>query len=57
MAQEPDRLAFRFGVVLAMAAIVLAIATWAAPPKPASESAAPIAPSEAVYRPQYLNLY
>ena len=31
MAQEPDRLAFRFGVVIAVAVIVLAIMTWAAP--------------------------
>ena len=31
MAQEPDWLVFRFGVVLAVALIVLAIMTWAAP--------------------------
>ena len=31
MAQEPDRLAFRVGVVLAVAVIVLAIMTWAGP--------------------------
>jgi len=31
MARKPDRLAFRFGVVLAVALIVLAIMTWAAP--------------------------
>jgi len=31
MAQEPDRLAFSFGMVLAMAVTILAITTWAAP--------------------------
>jgi len=31
MAQEPDRLAFRFGVVIAVVVIVSAIMTWAAP--------------------------
>jgi len=50
MAQE-------LGVVLAMVAIVLAIATWAAPVKHASDSAAAMPPSEAIYRPQHLNLY
>jgi hypothetical protein len=44
-------------VVLALAAIVLAIATWAAPVKPANNSVAPMLPSEAIYRPQHLNLY
>ena len=47
MAQE-------LGVVLAMVAIVLAIATWAAPVKHASDSAAAMPPSEAIYRPQHL---
>jgi F0F1-type ATP synthase membrane subunit b/b' len=32
MAQEPDSLAFRFAVVLALALIVLILATWAARP-------------------------
>jgi F0F1-type ATP synthase membrane subunit b/b' len=32
MAQEPDSLAFRFAVVLALALIVLILATWTAPP-------------------------
>ena len=50
MAQE-------LGVVLAMVATVLAIATWAAPVKHASDSAAAMPPSEAIYRPQHLNLY
>jgi len=31
MAQEPDSLAFRFAVVLALALIVLAATMWAAP--------------------------
>jgi hypothetical protein len=35
MAQEPDSLAFRFAVVLALAVIVLMVTTWAAPPHPA----------------------
>jgi hypothetical protein len=38
MAQEPDRLAFRFGVVIAVAVIVLTIMTWAGPPNPESAS-------------------
>ncbi len=57
MAQQPDSLAFRFALVFALAVIVLALTTWAAPPKPANDSAAPIPPTEAVYRPQYLNLH
>jgi hypothetical protein len=58
MAQEPDRLAFRFGVVIAVAVIVVAIMTWAAPlPNPKSFSAGPIPPREVIYRPQHLNLY
>jgi hypothetical protein len=57
MAQQPDSLEFRFALVLALAVIVLALTTWAAPLKPASDSAAPITPTEAVYRPQYLNLH
>jgi hypothetical protein len=50
MAQE-------LGVVFALAAIVLAITTWAAPVKPANDSVAAMPPSEAIYRPQHLNLY
>jgi hypothetical protein len=42
MAQEPDSLAFRFAVVLALAVIVLLVTTWAAPPHPANDTAAPI---------------
>ena len=51
MAQKPDKLAFVFGMVLAMAVIILAITTWAAPPDPESQSAAPIPPRETIYRP------
>jgi hypothetical protein len=57
MTQKPDSLAFRFGVVLAVAAIVLAIITWAAPPNSESAAAEPIPPREVIYRPQHLNLY
>jgi len=48
---KPDRLAF-IGVVLAITVIALAITAWTAALKPAS-----VPPSEAAYRPQYLNLY
>jgi hypothetical protein len=55
MAQIPDSLAFRFAVVLALAVIILAVTSWVAPPKPASDSAAPIPPT--IYGPQHLILY
>ena len=57
MAQEPDSLAFRFAVVLALAVIVLTVTTLAACLELADDLAEPIPASEAVYRPQYLNLY
>jgi hypothetical protein len=57
MAPKPDRLAFVFGLALAMAMTILAITTWAGPPNSDSESAAPIPPHETIYRPQHLNLY
>ena len=57
MALKPDRLAFVFGMALAMAMTILAMRTWAGPPNPESDSAAPIAPSETIYRPQHWNLY
>ena len=57
MAREPDSLAFRFAVVLALAMSVLVLMTLAAPPKLANNLAASLPPSEAVYRPQLLNLY
>jgi hypothetical protein len=49
---EPARLAFVFGMVLAMAVTILAILTWTR-----RDLAAPTPPTEAIYRPQHLNLY
>jgi hypothetical protein len=57
MAQEPDTLAFRLGVVIGVAVIVLAIMTWAAPSNPDSTSVGPIPPREVIYRPQHLLLH
>jgi hypothetical protein len=57
MTQKSDSLAFRFGVVLAVAAIVLAIITWVAPPNSESAAAEPIPPREVIYRSQHSNLY
>ena len=54
MAQEPDSLAFRFAVVLALAVIVLILA---APPHPGDDTATPIPHSDAIYRAQHLNLF
>ena len=54
MALQPHRLELIFGMVLAMAATILTITTWAAPSNPESVSAAPIPP---IYRSQHLNLY
>ena len=34
MAPKPDRLAFIFGMAVAVAMTILAITTWAAPPDP-----------------------
>ena len=53
----PKMLAFVFGMALAMAVTILSIPTWAAPPDPDSESAAPIPPRETIYRPEHWNLY
>jgi hypothetical protein len=53
---EPDKLAFGFGMVLAIA-VILAITTRAAPLNPKSESAVPIPPLGAIYRLQHWNLY
>jgi hypothetical protein len=41
-----------FGIVLAMAVIILAITTWAG-----RNSAVPIPPTEVIYRSQLLNVY
>lgn len=54
MARKSDSLAFRFAVVLALTVIVVAITTWVSHHKLAS--AVP-APTDAIYRPQYLNLF
>jgi len=55
--QERDSLAFRVAVVLALAVVVLLVTTWAAPPLPAKDTAAPIPHSDAIYRAQHLNLF
>jgi hypothetical protein len=57
MAQEPDSLAFRFAVVLALAVIVLILATWAAPPHPGDDTATPIPHSDAIYRAQPASVF
>jgi hypothetical protein len=57
MAREPDSLAFRFAVVLALAMSVLVLMTLATPQKLASNSAASPPASEATYRSQLLNSY
>jgi hypothetical protein len=57
MAFQPHRLEFIFGVVLAVAVSILAITTWAISLNPESDSAAPIPPSEAIYRAQHWNAY
>jgi hypothetical protein len=57
MARKPDRLAFVFAMVLAMAITILASKTWAGPPDPDSDSAAPIPPRETIYRPERWNVY
>ncbi|MBV8111411.1 MAG: hypothetical protein JOZ35_21915 [Hyphomicrobiales bacterium] len=57
MARTPERLAFVFALVLAMAMTVVAIKAWAGPPDPEGDSAAPIPPRETIYRPQHWNLY
>ena len=49
---EPNRLAFVFGMVLAIVVTVLAITAWAQ-----QDWAAPIPPTETIYGPQHLNLF
>jgi hypothetical protein len=56
MARQPDSLGFRFALVLALAAIVVALTTWLGP-KTASKWTKPIPASETIYRAQHLNLY
>jgi hypothetical protein len=50
----PKRLAFVFATVLGMA-VFLAITTWAASPKPQSDSAA--SAKGTIYRPDLLKVY
>jgi hypothetical protein len=57
MAQEPDSLAFRFAVVLALALIVLMATMWAAPQNAANDTVTPTSHSDAIYRVQHLNLF
>ena len=54
MAQKPDSVAFRFAVVLALAATILVVMTLAAPPCPANDAAALIPSSDPIYRARYL---
>ena len=53
MAPKPDRLAFIFGMVLAIAVVT----TWAAPLNPEQNSVAPIPPRETIYRPEHWRAY
>jgi hypothetical protein len=53
MARESDSLGFRFAVVLALAVMIVAITTWALPHKLASA----VAPTDAIYRAQHVNLF
>lgn len=53
MAREPDSLGFRFAVVLALAVVVVAIATWAFPHKVAAVSVT----TDPIYRAQNVNLF
>jgi hypothetical protein len=48
MAQEPVGFAFRFGMVLALAAMLLVVMTLTAPPQSSHDP---------IYRPQHLLLY
>jgi hypothetical protein len=57
MAQEPDSLAFRFAVVLALALIVLTATIWGEPPNAAIDTVTPTPHSDAIYRVQHLNLF
>jgi hypothetical protein len=57
MAPKPD-LVLAFGLVIAMAVIVLALTTWADHfPNPKSDSGAPISPRQTIYRTQNWNAY
>jgi hypothetical protein len=54
MAPKPEsvRLAFVFGMVLAVAVTIVAVMMW-----PESDLAAPNPPAEPIYQPQHLILY
>jgi hypothetical protein len=54
LAREPESLAFRFVVVLALTVTIVGVMTWALHHKPAT--AVP-APTDAIYRAQHLNLF
>jgi hypothetical protein len=56
MAPGPQRLAFTFAILVAMA-VCLAITTWAAAPKHAPGSAAPVAAKAANYRAELWKVY
>jgi hypothetical protein len=55
VAPEPDSLAFRFAMVLALAVIIVTVTTWASYHERASAGSTP--PSAVIYRAQYLNLF
>jgi hypothetical protein len=57
MALRLMRFALVFGMVLAIAVIIRAITTVAGPPDSWSESSAPIAPKQTIYRPQLRPLF
>jgi hypothetical protein len=56
MAPKPD-LALAFGLVLAVALVVLAITTWADHLPNPGNSVAPILPRQTIYRAQNWNSY
>jgi hypothetical protein len=57
MALRLMRFALVFGIVLAIAVIIRTIATGVALPHSQSESTAPIAPKQTIYRPQLRPLF
>jgi len=56
MAPGPQRLAFTFAILVAMA-VYLAISTWAAAPKHESGSPAPVSAKAANYRAELWKVY
>jgi hypothetical protein len=57
MAQEPDSLAFRFAVVIALAMVILVVLTLANPPYPKNDTVGSIPSSDPIYRAQFLSLH